>query len=297
MSQNMSMLVRVSLIFICLFAAVAQAENRGLAWELNSQDGSQRAYLVGAMHLANASFYPLNAKVLDGFKQSDVLLVELDETKVEPETQQRLLEQHAYYPEGEHYRDHMSQALFDQIDVMFASLGVEEASEVFGRYKPGLLGVTLAALQAQVLGYSAQYGIDSYFLEKARFSKKIEELESFEFQIRLITELPSGEQSFSDALLNMADFESEWRGLEAAWKSGNANELYRLAIGDGLRDFPSLAEYYDLLFFQRNVRMAEHIEQCALKRVCFMVVGAGHLVGPKGIVDLLEQKGFILKQM
>ena len=289
----------VWLALTCLpaIATFVHAENRSLAWEMSAKEGSQRAYLVGAMHLANSSFYPLDQKILDGFKQSDVLLVELDETRVEPEVQQRLLEKYAYYPEGEHYRDHLSQALVDQIDVLFASLGVDDPGVLFARHKPGLLGVTLAALQAQVLGYSAQYGIDSYFLEKARFNKDIEELESFEFQIKLITELPSEDQSFSDALLNMADFESEWRGLERAWKDGDADELYRLAIGDALRDFPSLAEYYDILFFQRNITMAERLESCAMKKVCFMVVGAGHLVGPKGIVDLLEQKGFEFKQM
>ena len=289
----------VWLALTCLpaIATFVHAENRSLAWEMSAKEGSQRAYLVGAMHLANSSFYPLDQKILDGFKQSDVLLVELDETRVEPEVQQRLLEKYAYYPEGEHYRDHLSQALVDQIDVLFASLGVDDPGVLFARHKPGLLGVTLAALQAQVLGYSAQYGIDSYFLEKARFNKDIEELESFEFQIKLITELPSEDQSFSDALLNMADFESEWRGLERAWKDGDADELYRLAIGDALRDFPSLAEYYDILFFQRNITMAERLESCATKKVCFMVVGAGHLVGPKGIVDLLEQKGFEFKQM
>ena len=191
----------------------------------------------------------------------------------------------------------MSGPLADQIEVMFSSLGVDGAGAIFARYKPGLLGVTLAAVQAQALGYSAQYGIDSYFLEKGRFHKKVEELESFEFQISLIADLPSDDKTFGDALLNMADFQTEWRGLENAWKEGNADELYRLAIGDGLKDFPGLAEYYDLLFFKRNIQMAQKIAQCVQGELCFVVVGAGHLVGPKGLVDLLERKGFVLTQM
>lgn len=291
-------------IFGCLvlcwlwsIAAFAQAENRGLAWELSSKDGAQKAYLMGAVHLANSSFYPLSRAVLDGYEESDVLMVELDDSLVDPQTQQALIERYAYYPEGVSYKDHLSPALVDQVDVMFASLGIADASEIFSRYKPGLLGVTLAALQAQVLGYSVEYGIDNYFLEKARYRKKIEELESFEFQIKLITELPSDEQSFSDALLNMADFESEWQGLERAWKQGDASLMYELAIGEGLRDFPSLANYYELLFFKRNVKMAEQLERCFSEQICFMVVGAGHLVGPSGVVDLLQQMGYELKQL
>ena len=285
------------LFFFAALAVLAQAENRGLAWELSSEDGASKGYLMGAMHLANSSFYPLNPSVLKGFDASSVLMVELDDSRIEPEEQQRLLEKYAYYPEGVSYRDHMSEALADKVEVMFSSLGVEGADTIFARYKPGLLGVTLAAVQAQALGYSVQYGIDSYFLEKGRFHKKIEELESFEFQMSLIAALPSDEESFGDALLNMADFESEWRWLENAWKEGRADELYRLAIGDGLRDFPSLEAYYDLLFFKRNIKMADKIGQCIQTDICFVVVGAGHLVGPNGLVDLLERKGFALKQM
>jgi uncharacterized protein YbaP (TraB family) len=285
------------LFFFAALAVLAHAENRGLAWELSSEDGASKGYLMGAMHLANSSFYPLNPSVLKGFDASSVLMVELDDSRIEPEEQQRLLEKYAYYPEGVSYRDHMSEALADKVEVMFSSLGVEGADTIFARYKPGLLGVTLAAVQAQALGYSVQYGIDSYFLEKGRFHKKIEELESFEFQMSLIAALPSDEESFGDALLNMADFESEWRGLENAWKEGRADELYRLAIGDGLRDFPSLEAYYDLLFFKRNIKMADKIGQCIQTDICFVVVGAGHLVGPNGLVDLLERKGFALKQM
>ena len=290
-------LSRLVLVLLCSMIGFAQAENRGLAWQLSTEDGSQKAYLVGAVHLANSSFYPLNKAVLDGYEESDTLMVELDDSRVDPKTQQALIELYAYYPEGVSYKDHLSPALVDQVDVMFASFGIANASEIFSRYKPGLLGVTLAALQAQALGYSAEYGIDSYFLEKARYRKKIEELESFEFQIKLITELPSDEQSFSDALLNMADFESEWRGLERAWKEGNADLMYELAIAEGLRDFPSLANYYEVLFFKRNVNMAEKLEQCSREKVCFMVVGAGHLVGPLGVVDLLQKKGYVLKQL
>lgn len=290
-------LKRAVLLCFTIFSVFAQAENRGIAWELSSPDGAIKGYLMGAMHLANSSFYPLNRSVLEGFDASSVLMVELDDTLIEPQEQQRLLEKYAYYPEGQSYRDHVSGALADQIEVMFSSLGVDGAGTIFARYKPGLLGVTLAAIQAQALGYSARYGIDSYFLEKGRFHKKIEELESFEFQISLIADLPSDEKTFGDALLNMADFQSEWRGLENAWKEGNADDLYRLAIGDGLKDFPSLAEYYDLLFFKRNIQMAEKIVQCVQGEICFVVVGAGHLVGPKGLVDLLERKGFVLTQM
>lgn len=290
-------LSRLVLAWLCSMAVFAQAENRGLAWELSSRDGYQKAYLMGAVHLANGSFYPLNSAVLEGFEESEVLMVELDDSGVEAATQQALIEKYAYYPEGVSYKDHFSPELVDQVDVMFASLGIADASEIFSRYKPGLLGVTLAAIQAQALGYSVEYGIDSYFLEKARYRKRIEELESFEFQIKLIAELPSDEQSFSDALLNMADFESEWRGLERAWKEGDADLMYELAIGEGMRDFPSLENYYEVLFFKRNVKMAEQLEQCSSEKVCFMVVGAGHLVGPLGVVDLLQQKGYLLKQL
>ena len=283
-------------LYLC-GAQIAVASDRGLAWELKSADGTQTAFLVGSVHLANASFYPLNPSIMDAFERAEVLLVEADETLLTPQQQQALISKYALYPEGQSYTDHLPKQVVDQVEVMFESLGVVDPASMFSRYRPGMLGVTLAAVQAQALGYTAEYGLDNYFIEKARYKKTIQEIEGLEFQIKLIADLPVTGELFRDALLDMSDFETEWKGLEQAWKKGDSKRMYELAIGSALRDFPRLNEYYETLFFDRNVGMVAKAEQCMARSICFVLVGAGHLVGQRGMVDLFEAKGFQARQL
>ncbi len=59
-----------------------------------------------------------------------------------------------------------------------------------------------------------------------------------------------------------------------------------------------MASVYEKLVYQRNRRMTAKIEDLLRsKDTCFIVVGAGHLVGKKGIVELLKTKGYSVEQM
>ena len=279
-----------------LVSSSEQELGYGLAWTVSHPESEGESYLMGAVHLASASYYPLVSSALSAFDRSDILLIEADDSLISLEDRQSLLEQYGLYPEGETYSDHLSSSLVDQIDILFASLGVANAQERLARYKPGLLGVTLAALQAQMLGYSSELGIDHYFIEKAKGHKEIRGIETVEFQLKLLDELPLSEEVFQDALIDMADFETQWAEIEQAWRDRDAAGLYERVIGQGLKDFPRLEAYFNILFFERNIGMADAFIECAQVSTCFMVVGAGHLVGEQSVVDLLRQQGYEIRQ-
>jgi uncharacterized protein len=296
MTRQARRLVQILFCVVGIFALAvpaSQAQDRGLAWRI-ALDGVE-AYAVGALHLADQSFYPLNPNIISAFDKSDVLLVEVDDLLVTTEHKQALLQKYAFYPNNEDIYGHLPEQIIDQIRAMLASFGLN--IDMVKNYRPGMIGVTLSALQAQALGYSAQYGLDAYFLDRARYKKKIQEIETFESQMQLLAELPSGEQVLRDAFFDMADYEHTWSVMMNSWKRGDAKALYQVAIGDALQDFPSLAPYYEMLFFERNVTMAQALKGCMKQAQCFMVVGAGHLVGPRGLLDLMEQEGAKITQL
>jgi uncharacterized protein YbaP (TraB family) len=271
----------------------SHAQDRGLAWRISL--GDTEAHAVGALHLADQSFYPLNPNIIYAFDQSDVLLVEVDDSSVTDAQKQALLQKYAIYPDGQTIYDHLPTQLIEQIDAMFVSFGL--SVEMVKNYRPSMVGVTLSALQGQALGYSAQYGLDTYFIDRARFKKKIQEIETFESQMKLLSDLPSNEQVLRDAFFDMADYEHTWNTMMNTWKRGDAQEMYRVAIGDAMKDFPSLTEYYEMLFFERNVTMTQALKTCMQKSKCLLVVGAGHLVGPRGVLDLMQQEGAKVTQL
>ncbi|KZZ60033.1 hypothetical protein A3762_03405 [Oleiphilus sp. HI0125] len=291
-----TLLALIVLVFSC--SVLARESYVGLSWDVKKDsDKYASAYLIGAVHMANSSFYPFDKKILDRFTKSDVLLVEADESRVSEADMNALMSKYALYPEGVHYRDELSAPLVERIEMMFRALGISEPDALFGSYRPGFLGLSLAALQAQSLGYEASYGIDRYFLDRAQYKKPVEELEGLAFQMELLEHLPINEAVFGQSLLAMADYQEQWQAIEAAWKNSDGVALYNMVIAEPMRDFPELKPYFEKLFFERNRTMADKIVACMQTRVCFVVVGAGHLDGPAGVVELLRERGLSLTQL
>ncbi len=68
-------------------------------------------------------------------------------------------------------------------------------------------------------------------------------------------------------------------------------------LSESVREHPRLMPVFDALFYRRNAAMAAKIEEYLKEKGrFFVVVGAGHLVGEKGIVELLKGKGFSVEQ-
>lgn len=283
-----------SILFCLSSFGVAADNDRGLIWKY--QKDGRHSYLFGSIHFANSGFYPFSQPIIDAFNESDVLIVEVDESLTPIEKRQALLKRYGIYPDGETIHDHLSQKTIAEFRKLFNHFQVPLTH--FETYRPGLLSLTLTALQAQSLGYSAEQGMDRYFLQKSRFKKHIRQIEDFAFQMSLLKDLPNDEALLNDSIKNMRDYKTHWEGTINAWKQGAPNELYELAIGKPMREHPRLEPFFDVLFFSRHDKMVSEAERCLKQEeVCFIVVGAGHLVGDKGVVKQLQRQGFEVNQL
>ena len=85
--------------------------------------------------------------------------------------------------------------------------------------------------------------------------------------------------------------------LLEAWRKGDDARLEQEVFGELARD-PSLAPYYELFYFDRNDRMAQSIaERVDAGGRWFVAVGAGHVVGARGIPSLLSQHGYRVRRV
>jgi uncharacterized protein YbaP (TraB family) len=65
-----------------------------------------------------------------------------------------------------------------------------------------------------------------------------------------------------------------------------------------LRADPGLRPFFEKLFFERNVGMARKVEgYLASGRDHLVVVGSGHLVGERSVVDLLRRAGYDVRRL
>ena len=277
-------------LFLSLFVfANAHAENdRAFFWQVTSKQAT--VYLMGSIHFADKSFYPLRPEIEAAFQRSEALVVELDISKADDGVYDQLLAQRGMYKNGGSIKDALSEETWLQLRQRLRHLNVPYDS--VKSYKPGVMVLTLSALQVMRMGFDPALGIDIYFLSKAG-QKKIIELESLEQQLNLFLDIPNGDLLLKESLYSLDEAELLMAEMVRYWKDGDENKMNKLLFEDALNDYPAFSEIYDKLFYDRNASMTQKIE-AMLKQPgrYFVVVGSGHLIGEKGIVNALREKGY-----
>lgn len=273
----------------------AHAENdRAFFWQVTSAQGSASqasVYLMGSIHFADKSFYPLRPAIEQAFKRSDALVVEFDINKTDAQTYNQLLTQRGSYKDGGTIKDVLSEETWRQLRQRLRHLNIPYDS--VKNYKPGVLVLTLSAVQVMKLGFDSELGVDAYFLAKAG-QKKIIELESLAQQLKLFLNIPNGDLLLQESLYSLDDAEVLMAEMVRYWKNGDETKMNKLLFEDALNDYPAFSEIYDRLFYERNDSMTKKIEVMLKQQQgsYFVVVGSGHLIGEKGIVKALIKNGY-----
>lgn len=296
----------VALCLTCM-AAVVSAETvpvkHVFLWEVKSPQagaaiGGRRrpptttVYLLGSIHMAKKSMYPLNPAIENAYAHSDVLVVEVNLNKVNQLQLAAVLLKRSRYPAGDSIEKHLDPETLKLLEARLKTFGLSLAR--VGDFKPWMIAQMLTALEMKRLGYDPRYGIDQHFLNAAaRDRKDVQELESVKQQIDMLTGLPEKLQilMLKSTLLEFDKTEAEMGKMFKLWHDGDAPAL-QAELTDLYKQNPELKPVYKLLFDARNVGMAEKVEgYLKEKRTCFVIAGAGHMVGPMGIVSLLRKTG------
>ena len=165
--------------------------------------------------------------------------------------------------------------------------------------RPWFLALSFEATELMRLGYDPQYGVDYHFLAKAQGKKEILELESLDEQLSLLSDYSDKEQE-QFLLYTLNSLSSMGRQVEEmvrAWTTGDAQSLESI-MADAAPPDASLAPVLEKLFDERNVKMTSKIEgYLNSKGTYFVIVGAGHLVGKRGIIELIKSKGYAVEQL
>jgi uncharacterized protein YbaP (TraB family) len=153
-------------------------------------------------------------------------------------------------------------------------------------------------MELMKLGYDPSYGVDNYFLSKATGRKNILELESLDEQLHLLSNLSGKDQELllTLSLKDLQNAGQEANKLVQAWKTGDTSGM-EAVITKSIKEDPKLVPIYEKLIYERNRRMVSKIEGYLKGNgTYFVVVGAGHLSGEKGIVETLGKKGYRVEQ-
>ncbi|HZF27486.1 MAG TPA: TraB/GumN family protein [Gammaproteobacteria bacterium] len=258
------------------------------AWRLAGRNGGEVA-LLGSIHVLRDSDYPLPATVDALYARADDLVMELDLDDLDASVLQSGLLAASVLPPGKTLRDVLDPEVYRLTEQHVGAAGLPIAA--LERVEPWFIAIVLLDEGLRRQGFRADLGLEQYVLGKARKDRKaIAGLESLQAQVAIFDGLSAPTQQ---ALLEqtLREIDSADRTLEEladAWRDGRLDELTDQLIGE-FDDFPGL---YDSLITDRNRRWVPEIERLLGDgRRHLVIVGAVHLVGKDGVIELLRARG------
>ena len=273
-------------------AVQAPAATKSFLWKVHS--GPRVLYLAGSVHALSADVYPLTPAFEQAFTVSDTLLEEINLEQSGLLSLGPMLLSKAMYQDGRTFHGVVSKETADLVTARLK--GTPMAAELIRPMKPWMVMLLLSALQVQQAGLNPELGLDKYFFDKATAAgKSIVGLETAESQIDRFDKMPEAlqEQLLRSTLEELDLQNKELSTIVAAWRRGDAAAIERGVLG-GFKKYPAA---YQSLIVERNHNWMPQLEKCLTRTTpCMVVVGAGHLVGPDGLLALLRRKGYRVEQ-
>ena len=305
--SHSSLIKRLTLAVVCCALlplslvgdSYAQAnDRRGFLWEVRK--GKQVAWLMGTIHVGRPEFYPLPPSRLAQLKRADAIVLEADVS--DSARAIAATQKYALYPEGAPgLETRLSPQLRQRVEAVLARNQLDPAPMM--RMKPWMLGNVLALFEAAQAGYVPGLSVESYLMRVAKSDNKpVLEFEGIEQQFGLFEQAPWETQvSFLEDALKAVETRGARRELNRvvqAWETADRASLERLLVE--MRAQPSAGSRFtvDTILLGRHPQMVRRIETLmAGGKSHVFAVGALHLVGPQGLVDMLRARGYTLTEL
>ncbi|MDD2841283.1 MAG: TraB/GumN family protein [Tolumonas sp.] len=259
-----------------------------------AERGEQKLWLLGSIHVGHNDMYPLPPAIMQRWQQADNLIVETDLNQSDPSSQQSLLS-YAMLPTDTTLSQQLSLPLY-QKTIQTAAL-YQLSEPLLSKFRPWFVAITLQQQAIQQAGYQAALGVDQYFIGLAKDKLvSIHYLETPDQQLAYLAGLGGVENDFLEATLKQIHkVNDDLPDLIKAWEKGDRNKIQALLEDDDTS--PELRQYLEQhLIQERNQNWLPKIMSQTYQRN-FMVVGAMHLYGPNGLIQMLKQNGYKLSNI
>src|SRR5262245_9864457 len=155
--------VLLAIVFASSLLTPAHAAGRSFLWKVTGKGSI--VYLAGSVHMLTEAHYPLAPAYDAAYKDSELLVEELDMAELLAPTAQMMFLSKGMLASDQSLDKLVSPATLALVNRTLADLG--PAGEMLKRFKPWLLAMTLEQLEMQKAGYDASLGLDKHFYDRA----------------------------------------------------------------------------------------------------------------------------------
>jgi hypothetical protein len=262
-------------------------------WKVSK--GNDFIYLGGTVHLLPPSAFPLPEEFDVAYKAADTLVFEAKTPEPGDNQAQIRMMQAFSYADGKRLSKVLSPEVYANLDAYFKTVGVPLAN--LDGFKPAFVMLTMLQIEMKKAQLNGE-GVDAHYMARAKKDNKTTlYLETLDEQIALLAGMgeTDPDQFIKLQLEQVKDYKSYFNQLVAAWRAGDLAALKTLVVDETIKFDPKM---YDDVFTKRNNNWQPKIERMfGNKQRELVLVGAGHMAGPDGVLALLERAGYKIEKM
>lgn len=261
-----------------------------LLWEISGNGLKQPSYLFGTMHLLCAEDAKLSVNLKKAIREADRIYFEID---MDDMSQMMSALKYARMNDNTKLSDLLTTEEYARVKGYFEKNRAILPFSMMERLKPYML---TSLIGENGMECEKTNGMEMIIMQEAnKYDKEIKGLETAEFQASLFDSIPYEKQA--KELLNYIDsidvHKNSTSELVKVYREQDLQKMEALTS----KSEGGIADYLDLLVYNRNRRWLEQLKDILPGKTTLIAVGAGHLPGESGMINLLKQAGYTVKPL
>lgn len=265
-----------------LLAIGAHAQQSSLLWKVTAKGAAKPTYIFGTIHAIPQSKFFFPKAATDALSSSDKLVLEINMDNAQEMSSLPSM----IAMKEKTIKDFMTPEEFKKVSQYITdSAGIP--FEQVASLKPF---VFTSLLLPKIVG-SAPASYEQYLLTEAKKANKpVDGIETIAEQVGTFDKLPLDMQvkQLVELIGDMGKARKEYQQLLEAYASQQLGQMLKLSE-EGNKDYPL---FNQVMINDRNTSWIPRLKSRIDAGGCFIAVGAGHLPGSNGILELLKKNGY-----
>ena len=263
-------------------------ENNTLLWKISGNGLEKPSYLFGTIHMLCADDAILSRNMKRAISECDEVYLEVDMDNMfemlgaigkmkmnDDTTLQDLLSKEDYKKVKEYFESKGSMLPFAMLETFKPMLAASTLEQ-------GAMPCENTAMMEQIIMNEAK-----------EHDKKIKGLETMAYQAGVLDSIPYKLQAqqlveYIDNATSGKKDDKQMEQMFDAYKSQDLKKLEALMVEADA----SMSSFIDIMLYHRNLNWVRKLKDLLPKKSLVIAVGAGHLPGEKGVIQLLRKEGY-----
>jgi uncharacterized protein len=267
---------------------IVPVDNNTLLWRISGNGLTRPSYLFGTMHMICANDIGISDSLSYAIKNSDKVYLEID---MEDMMGMMLTAMTKMTMRGDTtLSDLLTADEYSKVKTFFEEkTGGMMPFSIVEKFKPMLVG---SMVMEQLQQCQNMIIMEQLVMEEAgRHKKEIEGLETLEFQLGIFDKIPYKMQAkYLLDMVNDSGKQEKDNELTIMTNTYRNQELDKMS--ELINQEASISGYSDILLYDRNADWTNKMKELMIKNSLVVAVGAGHLPGEKGVINLLRKAGY-----